>query len=215
MARADRRRPLREARASSAALVPQAADSRSSKTRCSSRSCARTRSGCSCCSRSSSPAASSSSASARARRARRPAAGQLGNLFGSAAAIPRRSRRTRSGSRRTRRTTRRTRTWPRLRRPTERSTTAIATLEQLKAVNPKDVDGLTQLASLYLRKARPGAPRGRERSGRHPGRRRRRRHSRRPRIHRSGRPSRALGDPSRLAVSEPARARSSRTPTRR
>jgi tetratricopeptide (TPR) repeat protein len=30
---------------------------------------------------------------------------------------------------------------------------AIATLVKLKAVNPKDVDGLTQLASLYLRKA--------------------------------------------------------------
>jgi tetratricopeptide (TPR) repeat protein len=30
---------------------------------------------------------------------------------------------------------------------------AIATLLKLKAVNPKDVDGLTQLASLYLRKA--------------------------------------------------------------
>ena len=30
---------------------------------------------------------------------------------------------------------------------------AIATLQQLKAVNPKDVDGLTQLASLYLSKA--------------------------------------------------------------
>ena len=30
---------------------------------------------------------------------------------------------------------------------------AIATLQKLKAVHPKDVDGLTQLASLYLRKA--------------------------------------------------------------
>ena len=30
---------------------------------------------------------------------------------------------------------------------------AIATLQQLKAVNPKDVDGLTQLAVLYLSKA--------------------------------------------------------------
>src|SRR5262245_38795894 len=30
---------------------------------------------------------------------------------------------------------------------------AIATLVKLKAVNPKDVDGLTQLASLYVRKA--------------------------------------------------------------
>jgi Flp pilus assembly protein TadD len=30
---------------------------------------------------------------------------------------------------------------------------AIATLQKLKALNPKDVDGLTQLASLYLRKA--------------------------------------------------------------
>jgi len=30
---------------------------------------------------------------------------------------------------------------------------AIATLQQLKSVNPKDTDGLTQLASLYLRKA--------------------------------------------------------------
>jgi tetratricopeptide (TPR) repeat protein len=30
---------------------------------------------------------------------------------------------------------------------------AIATLQQLKSVNPKDVDGLTQLAGLYLRKA--------------------------------------------------------------
>jgi tetratricopeptide (TPR) repeat protein len=30
---------------------------------------------------------------------------------------------------------------------------AIATLVKLKAINPKDVDGLTQLASLYLRKA--------------------------------------------------------------
>src|SRR3954471_12087622 len=30
---------------------------------------------------------------------------------------------------------------------------AIATLLKLKAVNPKDVDGLTQIASLYLRKA--------------------------------------------------------------
>jgi cytochrome c-type biogenesis protein CcmH/NrfG len=30
---------------------------------------------------------------------------------------------------------------------------AIATLQKLKAINPKDVDGLSQLASLYLRKA--------------------------------------------------------------
>ncbi len=30
---------------------------------------------------------------------------------------------------------------------------AIATLQQLKAVHPKDVDGLTQLAGMYLRKA--------------------------------------------------------------
>jgi tetratricopeptide (TPR) repeat protein len=30
---------------------------------------------------------------------------------------------------------------------------AIATLQKLKSVNPKDADGLTQLASLYLRKA--------------------------------------------------------------
>jgi Flp pilus assembly protein TadD len=30
---------------------------------------------------------------------------------------------------------------------------AIATLQKLKTVNPKDVDGLSQLASLYLRKA--------------------------------------------------------------
>lgn len=30
---------------------------------------------------------------------------------------------------------------------------AIATLQKLKAVNPKDVDGLTQLAGLYIRKA--------------------------------------------------------------
>jgi len=30
---------------------------------------------------------------------------------------------------------------------------AIATLQQLKSVNPKDADGLTQLAGLYLRKA--------------------------------------------------------------
>src|SRR5580765_5192094 len=30
---------------------------------------------------------------------------------------------------------------------------AITTLQKLKAVNPKDADGLTQLASLYLRKA--------------------------------------------------------------
>src|SRR5215208_5116626 len=30
---------------------------------------------------------------------------------------------------------------------------AIATLQKLKALNPKDVDGLTQLASLYIRMA--------------------------------------------------------------
>jgi tetratricopeptide (TPR) repeat protein len=37
---------------------------------------------------------------------------------------------------------------------------AIATLQQLKALNPKDVDGLTQLATLYLSKAQQAQAEG-------------------------------------------------------